>query len=209
MRFTAVCVGLLVASTLAADVNVDPVKPIEPEVPVDPVIPEPPVTNETEPVTPVAPKKNQTAVTIEVLSGFFTGFVGTDMGDFQDCGNQLILISNSFQDLAIGFVSGEIKLNIEGLDHIFNFMHLVKRSKKHCEAVNTGLHQMMKTMHISLSPLKFVEQIVLNSVFHIVDILSQTAYAVEDALDGGYYEAGVAAGTAWSMFLFGEQNATD
>ena len=143
-----------------------------------------------------------------MLSGFFSGFFGTDMGDFQECGNQLIFVSNTFQELVIGFVTGKIKLNIEGLDHFFSFMHLVKRSKKHCEAVKEGMHHMMKTMHVSLSPIKFAEQIVVNSVFHIVDILSETAFAVEDALDGGYYEAGVAAGSAWSMLLFGAKNPT-
>ena len=97
-----------------------------------------------------------------------------------------------------------MKLDIEGLNEILTIMHLIKKGKKECVSVKNAFETLMGRMHLSLSLTGFLQQIVANSVFHFFDIVSQTAYAVESALDGGYWDAGYAAGQAWAVFLFND-----
>ena len=207
MRFTAVCLALLLSVAAAQGGQSDPVTP-----PVDPVTPpvEPIIddNNSTEPIVPddVTPNQhvNRTEIALEVVEGFLTGFVGIKMQDLDRCSTHLVKISQSFQELVMGILTGDVHMNLEGLDQVVNFLHQVKRIKKHCESVQAGFEHMIKNMHLSLSPVAFAEQILVNSIFHSVEIISETAYAVEGALDGGYWEAGEAAGRAWSIALFGE-----
>ena len=199
------CLALLLSAAVAQEGQTDPVTPPEdPVLPVEPTIDD----NSTEPFIPddVIPDQhvNRTEIALEIIEGFLTGFVGIEMQDLDRCSTHLVKIGHSFQELAVGILSGDIHMDLEGLDHVVNFLHLVKRTKKHCESVYAGFEHMIKNLHLSLSPAAFAEQILVNSVFHSVEIISETAYAVEDALDGGFWEAGEAAGKAWSIALFGE-----
>ena len=43
-----------------------------------------------------------------------------------------------------------------------------------------------------------------NLIFHLFDILSAVAYAIEGSLDGSFYDMGEAAGRALNIFIFND-----
>ena len=51
---------------------------------------------------------------------------------------------------------------------------------------------------------EFVKQIIFNCIFHSIDIASAMAYALEEAMNDGYYQMGYDSGKALNIFLFND-----
>ena len=112
MRFTAVCLALLLSAAAAQGGHTDPVAPpVDPVAPpVDPVLPVEPTIddNSTEPFNPDDEipdiHVNRTEIALEVVEGFLTGFVGIEMQELDECSTHLVKIGHSFQELVLGIL---------------------------------------------------------------------------------------------------------
>ena len=89
---------------------------------------------------------------------------------------------------------------------MIEIMTLVPKEIKNCVTIKRGLEKLKNRTNQVMNVKEFVKQIIFNTVFHSIDIASAMAYALEDAMDDGYYQMGYDAGKALNIFLFNDNN---
>ena len=97
---------------------------------------------------------------------------------------------------------------IKAMNDVIRVFQLIPKEIKACATFKNSLTKLIERYHMTLNFKQFFQNMVFNMIFHLFDILSSLAYAVEGAMDSGYYEAGVSAGKALQIFLFNDGNKT-
>ena len=81
---------------------------------------------------------------------------------------------------------------------------LVPQEFNDCQALKSSVEKLISRTTKTLSINEFMRDILSNIIFHSLDIASDLAYAIENALDGSFYDMGSASGAALNHFLFND-----
>lgn len=153
-----------------------------------------------------ADEKTYSAVTLEVLRGFASGFLDAEIEDIGICGTKAIDIGHRFAKIFTDLFSGKFNSYIKAMNDVIAIAGMVPREIKACGTFKDALEKVITRYHMTLNIKQFFQNMFFNLIFHLFDITSSLAYAVEGAMDAGYFEAGKQAGKALQLFLFNESN---
>ena len=83
---------------------------------------------------------------------------------------------------------------LQAFMELFEIMTIFPKQVKNCLAIKNSLDKMRQRTNKMLNLKEFVKSIIFNTIFHSIDIASAMAYAIESAMDNGYYEMGFKSG---------------
>ncbi len=153
--------------------------------------------------SPVVMKFDRNTTT-QVVKGFTSGFLGESIEDMGSCGTLGVDMIIKSQDVFDKLFHGRVDTYMKAFMEMIEIMTLVPKEIKNCVTIKKGLEKIKNRTNQVMNVKEFVKQIIFNTVFHSIDIASAMAYALEDAMDDGYYQMGYDAGKALNIFLFND-----
>ena len=155
--------------------------------------------------TPLVQKLDRNSTT-QVVLGFADGFIGEKIEDMGQCGTLTVDVILKYQEVFDKLFHGKLESYMKAFMELFEIMTMFPKQVKNCLALKHGLDKLRQRTTKILNFKEFVKSVIFNSVFHSIDIASAMAYAIEDAMDEGYYEMGYESGKALNIFLFNDSN---
>ena len=155
--------------------------------------------------SPVVMKFDRNTTTL-VVKGFTSGFLGENIEDMGSCGTVGVDMIIKTQDVFDKLFHGRVDTYMKAFMEMIEIMTLVPKEIKNCVTIKRGLEKLKNRTNQVMNVKEFVKQIIFNTVFHSIDIASAMAYALEDAMDDGYYQMGYDAGKALNIFFFNDNN---
>ena len=155
--------------------------------------------------SPVVMKFDRNTTTL-VVKGFTSGFLGENIEDMGSCGTLGVDMIIKTQDVFDKLFHGRVDTYMKAFMEMIEIMTLVPKEIKNCVTIKRGLEKLKNRTNQVINVKEFVKQIIFNTVFHSIDIASAMAYALEDAMDDGYYQMGYDAGLALNIFFFNDNN---
>ena len=133
---------------------------------------------------------NHTVVSLEIIRGFASGFLDEDVTDIGVCGVKALEIGNQFGKIFTDLFSGKFNAYLKAMNDIIKIFGMVPKEIKACSTFGDALAKVITRYHMTLNFKQFFQNMFFNLIFHLFDITSSLAYAVEGALDAGFFEAG-------------------
>ena len=150
-------------------------------------------------------KFDRNATTL-VIKGFTSGFLGENIEDMGSCGTLGVDMIIKGQDVFEKLFHGRPDTYMKAFMEMIEIITLVPKEVKNCVTINRGLEKLKNRTNQVINVKEFVKQIIFNTIFHSIDIASAIAFALEEAMDNGYYQMGYDAGNALNIFLFNDNN---
>lgn len=86
--------------------------------------------------------------------------------------------------------SGKLTAYLKAMNDVIVFFGMIPKEFKACATFSGALTKVITRYHMTLNFKQFFQNMFFNLIFHLFDITSSLAYAVEGALDSGFFEAG-------------------
>jgi hypothetical protein len=133
---------------------------------------------------------NHTVVALDLIRGFASGFLDDDITDIGVCGVKAIEIGHQFGKIFTDLFSGKFNAYLKAMNDVIVVFGMIPKEIKACSTFGDALKKVIARYHMTLNIKQFFQNMFFNLIFHLFDITSSLAYAVEGALDAGYFEAG-------------------
>lgn len=125
-----------------------------------------------------------------MIRGFASGFLDEDIDDIGICGVKAIDMGNQFVKIFTDLFSGKLSAYLKAMNDVIVFFGMIPKEFKACSTFSESLKKVIMRYHMTLNFKQFFQNMFFNLIFHLFDITSSLAYAVEGALDAGFFEAG-------------------